>query len=120
MNRNNYIYTWQQNRNPFIDYPLLADYVFGANYGNTWSFALSNESFTDTSIKVYPNPTVDYIIVSGVSSLAKVEIYTITGQKVKELTFENEVKIPLSLQSGMYIVKISNDYSSITKKIIIK
>jgi endonuclease I len=120
MNRNNYIYTWQQNRNPFIDYPLLADYIFGANYGDTWSFALSSESFTDTSVKVYPNPTVDYIIVSGVSSLAKVEIYAITGQKVNELTFENEVRIPLSLQSGMYLVKISNDISSITKKIIVK
>ena len=120
MNRNNYIYTWQQNRNPFIDYPLLADYIFGANFGDTWSFALSNESFTDTSVKVYPNPTVDYIIVSGVSSLARVEIYTITGQKVQEVAFENEVRIPLELQSGMYLVKISNDSSSITKKIIVK
>jgi endonuclease I len=120
MNRNNYIYTWQQNRNPFIDYPLLADYVFGSNFGNTWSSTLSNESFTDTSIKVYPNPTVDYIIVSGVSSAAKVEIYTITGQKVQETMFENEVRIPLNLQSGMYLVKISNDSSSITKKIIVK
>jgi endonuclease I len=120
MNRNNYIYTWQQNRNPFIDHPLLADYIFGANFGDTWSFALSNESFTDTSIKVYPNPTVDYIIVSGVSSIAKVEIYTVTGQKVTEITFENEVRIPLSLESGIYLVKISNDFSSITKKIIVK
>ncbi|MPT34425.1 MAG: ribonuclease, partial [Flavobacterium sp.] len=25
MNRNNYIYTWQMNRNPFIDHPNLAD-----------------------------------------------------------------------------------------------
>ena len=120
MNRNNYIYTWQKNRNPFIDHPLLADYIFGSNYGDTWSSTLSNDSFTDTSVKVYPNPTVDYIIVSGVSSLAKVEIYTVTGQKVTEITFENEVRIPLSLQSGMYLVKISNDSSSITKKIIVK
>ncbi len=24
MNRNNYIYTWQMNRNPFIDYPQFS------------------------------------------------------------------------------------------------
>lgn len=28
MNRNNYIYTWQVNRNPFIDYPQLANYIW--------------------------------------------------------------------------------------------
>src|SRR5690606_11529744 len=29
MNRNNVIYSWQQNRNPFIDHPELAAYVYG-------------------------------------------------------------------------------------------
>lgn len=120
MNRNNYIYTWQQNRNPFIDYPLLADYIFGANFGNAWSSTLSNESFVDTDIKVYPNPTIDYIVVSGINSSAKVEIYTITGQKVMETNFENEIRIPLNLQSGIYLVKIVNDFSSITKRIVVK
>lgn len=120
MNRNNYIYTWQQNRNPFIDYPLLADYIFGANYGDTWSSVLFNESFSNTSIKVYPNPTIDYIIVTGVQTPAKVEIYNITGQKVLETVFENQVRIPLNLPTGMYLVKIGNEYNNITKKIIVK
>src|SRR5690606_25601510 len=29
MNRNNIIYSWQMNRNPFIDLPDLVDYVYG-------------------------------------------------------------------------------------------
>ncbi len=36
MNRNNYIYTWQVNRNPFIDYPDLANYIWGTRVGQTW------------------------------------------------------------------------------------
>ena len=120
MNRNNYIYTWQVNRNPFIDYPLLADYIFGANFGQPWSFALSSESFTENSVKVYPNPTTDYLIVSGIEGNAKAEIYTLSGQLVLEKAFEKETRIQIDLASGMYLVKVSNGTSSIHKKIVVK
>lgn len=50
MHRNNYIATWQQNRNPFIDYPLLANYIFGPNFGQPWSFALQNPDLSITSL----------------------------------------------------------------------
>ena len=120
MNRNNYIYTWQVNRNPFIDYPLLADYIFGANTGQPWSFTLSSESFTENSVKVYPNPTTDYLIVSGIEGNAKAEIYTLSGQLVLEKAFENETKLQVDLASGMYLVKVSNGTSSIHKKIVVK
>jgi len=45
MNRNNYIYTWQYNRNPFIDYPNLADYIWGLNAGQQWFSSLSTKVF---------------------------------------------------------------------------
>lgn len=120
MNRNNYIYTWQVNRNPFIDYPLLADYIFGANFGQPWSFALSNESFTENTVKVYPNPTTDYLIVSGIEGNAKAEIYTLAGQLVCEKAFEKETRVHIDLASGIYLVKVSNEISSIHKKIVVK
>jgi len=41
MNRNNYIQTWQHNRNPFIDLPELADYIWGTNSGQIWNESLS-------------------------------------------------------------------------------
>ena len=63
MNRNNYIYTWQKNRNPFIDYPNLADYIWGANAGQVWYASLSNTTLSNSKVIVYPNPSRGVFVV---------------------------------------------------------
>ena len=35
-NRNNVIYNWQNNRNPFIDLPDLISYIWGDNSDEVW------------------------------------------------------------------------------------
>lgn len=120
MNRNNYIYTWQMNRNPFIDHPSLADYIFGANFGQPWSATLSTQTPIENKVAVYPNPASDYLIVSGLEGTSKVEIYTVTGQLVQTENFENETRIKLDLNTGMYLVKVTNGVQNSTKKIIVK
>lgn len=120
MNRNNYIYTWQMNRNPFIDYPNLANYIFGANYGQQWFSTLSTQNPIENKVVVYPNPASDYLIISGLDGASKVEIFTITGQMIQSQDFENETRLNLDLNAGIYMVKIINGVQTITKKIIIK
>jgi hypothetical protein len=120
MNRNNYIYTWQVNRNPFIDYPNLADYIWGANVGQPWFSTLSTNHFSDENLVVYPNPANDYILISGVQNQSKVAIYSLTGSLVLETTISNETRLSLPLSSGVYLVRVTSDSKTILKKLIVQ
>ncbi|WP_264509677.1 endonuclease [Flavobacterium sp. N1719] len=119
MHRNNYIYTWQYNRNPFIDYPLLADYIFGSHFGEPWSFALQQNTFDSQVVKVYPNPATDRINIQGITQTAQISIWDIAGKEVYTNTIQNDQAIDISgLQSGIYIVKILSDSQNKAFKIV--
>ena len=120
MNRNNYIYTWQYNRNPFIDYPNLADYIWGTNTGQQWFSSLSNTSFNTSKIVLYPNPSKNQFTISGITAEAKIEIYSILGSKVYEDSFVGEKQFNLNLAPGIYISKIFTNSQVVTRKISIE
>lgn len=120
MNRNNYIYTWQLNRNPFIDYPNLVDYVFGANFGQPWFASLSNTDFDLNRVSVYPNPTKDYFIVSGLETASKIELFNTVGSKVFESEFTGEQQFNIEVTAGIYLAKITTDDKFVVRKIIME
>ena len=120
MNRNNYIYTWQKNRNPFIDYPSLADYIFGANFGQPWFSTLSNSNYSDSKVVVYPNPAKDYFTVSGFDTESKIELYNTVGSKVFESEFTGEQQFNIDVTAGIYFAKITNNSKIIVKKLILE
>jgi len=120
MNRNNVIFNWQMNRNPFIDYPALVNYVFGNLTNNTWNAALSSADFIQKSPSLYPNPAKNQITILGLDQLSNLEIYTLSGVKVNSAMVSNEMSIDVNLPSGIYLVKITSDTVSTTKKLIIE
>ena len=121
MNRNNYIYTWQRNRNPFIDMPNLASYVFGNNVGQTWNnnLAVATNDF-DSQIKMYPNPANDFIKISGLVDVSKIEIFNTIGEKVFSAVYNNSESLNLNLSAGIYLVKIISNEKIATKKLVIR
>lgn len=120
MNRNNVIQVWQKNRNPFIDYPNLADYIWGSNAGTPWYSTLATVKNSDTKISIYPNPAKDYISIVGLKENAVVMIYSTSGTKLYENNYIPNCKLKLNLAAGIYIVKITSDNKTITKKIVMR
>ncbi len=120
MNRNNYIYTWQVNRNPFIDYPDLANYIWGTKVGQTWYSNLSNKDFTNLKVSIYPNPTKNLITISGINEIATIEIYNSIGVKILERKFTGETKLDIPFSSGIYFAKINSEGKTVVKKILIE
>jgi len=119
MNRNNYIYTWQINRNPFIDLPNLASYILGSNQGQIWQGNLSLNNITNYKIKLYPNPSSGIINLSGIDTNLVIEIYNISGRLIDTLNTNANSQINVNLQSGIYFFKLSSSTILEYKKVII-
>src|SRR5690606_2308893 len=73
-------------------------------------------------LSYYPNPADSELNISYIEEINKVEVFTITGQKVLVKEFNsNEVKVDLSgLSSATYMVRIQTEKASQFIKIIKK
>ncbi len=120
MNRNNVVYTWQFNRNPFIDEPDLIEYIWGNMIGQTWSQPLGIDDFNTSEIQIYPNPATDRIYLKGVQNETEIVVFTIDGRQLSSNSMNNKNYLDLNLSSGLYVLKISSEGRSIIKKIVIK
>lgn len=119
MNRNNVIYEWQKNRNPFIDMPLLAEYIWGTHSGDIWNNNLSINKNEIPKFVIYPNPAIEYFYLQGVESGSKIIIKTLTGDTVLEAVYNEKEMVPINFAKGMYIVTIKNDKGVNTAKLLV-
>lgn len=112
IDRNNAIFTAQNNRNPFIDNP---SYV-----SDIWQGLLSVEEFTQDQVQIFPNPIKDNSFTIKVKTDLNYVIYDVLGKRVLagQVSAQNNLVNVSILSKGVYILKLQNKTSSITKKLI--
>ena len=88
----------------------------------TYSNTLSTDSFTSTTFNVYPNPSTNgFVNISSPSAEAiSVNVYDVLGKNVLNHTISNNSLNVSSLNSGLYILRITQNGNSVTKKLVIK
>lgn len=118
MNRNNIVYTWQHNRNPFIDYPDLANYLWGDMVGQTWYAPLAAPLYGTASVAFYPNPARDHLILKGVAS-GSLEVYAMNGTRVLLRDFIENQSVHIELPAGIYLMKIISGAQVMARKLVI-
>lgn len=121
MNRNNFIYTWQQNRNPFIDIPALVNYIFGTQTQEVWNGVLSATPFTPKqSALLYPNPSTGEVYIAQATLFSEVKVFTTLGQLVSKFTIFDTSPYRITLDKGFYLVEIAHEGEKVIKKLLVQ
>ncbi len=109
IDRNNKIYAnYQHNRNPYIDYPELAEYVWGNKMNDNWY--INNTSITDAATLAFtisPNPVSDILHINNSDSAVDYYIYSVVGTQLASGTAVANGNISVSrLPEGVYLIRL--------------
>lgn len=114
--RNNAVYAFQGNRNPFIDHPEYVNMIWGSAMGVEDIAALN-------TIAVYPNPaTRQTINIYSETEIDAIELININGQVVQQISkpaFNSNTYTMQNLPQGFYLLRLDLPNGSVTKKVIV-
>ena len=103
-NRNEVVFGYQENRNPFIDHPEFVEDI--------WGDPTSVTNTTEISILVYPNPVADQLTIDcDANSNIQYSLVDLTGRMFLEGDIQNR-KLIISLSgrpAGLYLLILTDE-----------
>lgn len=119
--RNNAVEKHQKNRNPFIDYPELAEHIWGTKKGVPWSFT-SGVDALKIEFSIGPNPVQNKINIRTDEHDMTCSIFDLNGRLLMEKSLPGTTELAVDmLENGMYLIKLTKgERNSIQKFIISK
>ncbi|CAM3975438.1 endonuclease [Flavobacterium antarcticum] len=115
-NRNNVVYNYQNNRNPFVDHPEYVAIIWGASLSTT-------QFNTIAAVTVYPNPSNDHRInISYEDTIDEIQLINVNGQIMQQITkpaSSNSTYTIENIPTGFYFLRLSNGGQSVVKKVIV-
>lgn len=109
MDRNNFIYQIQGNRNPYIDHPEWVEFVW------VWPTSIQEKEIPEISVR-YADGTLflDYPVGEGTAL-----IYNVLGEKIKTIQLNKfSANYPLNLQTGIYFLNLRDSQVAATVKFL--
>jgi len=77
---------------------------------------VSISNFDKASIKIFPNPTIDYFTITDNNYVKDIEIFNIVGKRMKLNSFQNGQAINVaSYPNGLYLVRMLGDDGEVLK-----
>ena len=113
IDRNNAVYDLQSNRNPYIDHPVLAEYLWGKYIGEIWDGTNDLPETSEPLVYKYNTSNNTVFVKLNKPSKALYKIYSLTGTLIQSGKMDSSSLITLvnkytneNYEKGVYILSL--------------
>ena len=107
IDRNNAVHAIQGNRNPYIDYPLLAEFLWGSSKGQLWDAKAAGGSVIDVFSLSYQYDRGALLVRLSPAAEVPYHIYSVDGRELLAGTLSGANSTTISLkgkvEKGVYL-----------------